>query len=272
MGDATKSGTTFPVTNTFTWQREPLTALTRPAITLAYRINSDNDLIIEKPNCVVSNFTVQQSDKFLGASITLLDDTTLTGSNATNGGTEFGNLTYNATNAQCILMNQMTLYLIAQGSDPTGGSALTDVSDFSLSISRPYDPMDDVLKGFAGARDARRRAQPIWTGEFPEVVLSFAHKTMPDAHIDDLHSANEYTAEWLLSQSISSNTHTVTAEHCALVPVDPNMDIERSLRLGQTMNFRCITKAAAATGQATGNPAHFIHVGNTNWTFETLAA
>lgn len=273
MGDATKSGTTFPVTNTFNWQQDALSALTYPNITVVYRINSDNNLIIEHPNVMVTQWTFQNYDGLLGYSVTLMNDTTLTGSDATNGSTEFTALTYNTTDSTCIDFNNGNLYIIAQGSDPTGGTLLSDCSNMQLSISRPYLPMDDVLRGFTTATDSKRRAQPLWDGNLPDISLSYDLKTMPDAYIDLIHTGTELSAELLYSQDIGGNTHTITIEMGRLRTVSPpDMPISRFNRIGQSFEWRLAKPSSAPTGHATANPIHIIMIGNTNWTFETLAA
>ena len=263
FGDDTKTGAS-PYVHTFNWQDDPALV----GLTVAGYLSGST--IHEYPSLKVESISFEPADGFWNMNVSTLGDTILTGGNATNTATEFGNITY-PTRAQRMRYKANALYVNAQsGGDPVSGSALTDVYDMAITIAREFDGNDDVLKN-ASTGTERRRAEPLVTG-FPNITFGFSQKTADlSTHIDDLHSGNEFKADIVMAETVGGNSYSNAIEMSLLVPVDPELNISRGQRIPMTYNFECAAPAAVPTGHSTSNPIHWILTNNHNVTYETNA-
>jgi len=255
-----------PYTHTMTWVRDNA----RTGITCAWRVDAGSgNYIFEIPNLKPTSMTLQNDGGHLGFSVTTLGDVVLTTADSTNGNTEFDAITYNGQNTP-ILYNNMRLRLNSQAGGALGSSdEITDATDVTLTITRPYDPMEDVVRSFTSALDARRRAEPIWTGEFVEILLQFNLKTANlTTHIDDINDNNEYKADINFSESVGGQAFTFDMELTRLKPFEPSMSISRSARVGFTHSMRAILAPSTPTGMTNANEIHVVLVNNVNLDYD----
>lgn len=267
MGDDTKTGAGPTYTHTMNFQQ--ISNLTQKGLTVAWRLDSSNNNSIgEVPSLKPQNITLEPSDGFWNMSVSTIGSTIYQAGdgNITADSTAIGNVTYR-TQAQRMKFKANQLRMNAQAGAGLGsGDVLSDVSNISIVLDRPYDDMKDVL---LGSTLPRQNAEPI-QNDHSTITLNFDQKTYDvDTHRSDLDSGNEYKADLIQTQSISGNSHSFTSEFGRLIPMDPQVALERGLRIPMTHNYEAIKPSSTPTGMNSSNEFHVILVNTSNISYES---
>jgi len=265
IGDDTEVGTTFPNTHTMTYQQ--IVTLGK-YMTLAWRLDSsDNNSIGEATTFIPTQIEMGPDGGFWNMTITTMGHTIAQAGdgNIVNGTTELDALTY-TTKFERMRFKANTLRKNTQSGGALGSSdVVTDVDNLIITLNRPQDPMDDVLAGTG----YRQRAAPI-QNDHSVMTLQYNQKTYDvGTHRRDLEAANEYKADLINTQTISSNAHVLTQEFGMLVPIEPQVAVERGLRIPMSHSYRMAKPPSTPTGLGTANEYHLILVNNSNITYET---
>lgn len=254
MGDDTQTGAVFPFIHAFNYQQ--IVALGK-YMTLAWRLDSGSaNSIGEATTFIPQAIEISPDGGFWNMTISTLGHTIAQAGdgNIVNDGTSIGNVTY-ITTAERMRFKANTLRVNVQGSGALGsGDVKTDISNVVIILDRPYDSNDDVLAGTA----YRQRAAPIQS-DHSQVTLAYDQKTYDYAtHRNDLAGGIEYKADLINNQTISSNAHSLTIEWPRLVPIDPQVALERGVRIPMSHSFRGAKPSSAPTGMTVSNVIHII--------------
>lgn len=271
IGDDTKTGPTGNIyTHTLNWQEEnPLAG----GICQGIEINNTANGIFEIPSYKVTSLSLEADGGVWNMNYNTMGDTVLHGGDATFDGTAADNVT-SYTEGQRMRYKANQLRRNAQAGGALGsGDVIADASNMVISFERNYDPMDDVLKG--SSTTDRRRAEPVENyenGAGPVIILAYDIKTaVLDTSLDDLNDSTEYKADVVMAETIGSDAHTFTQEFGRLVAMDPQVAIDRHLRIPRSNTYRAIVPSATPTGLSTANPYHAILGNLQNLTYETYA-
>ncbi len=266
VGDDTKTGAGPTYTHTLNWTENPVLV----GITQGIEINNTANGILEIPSYKVTDVAFEPEGGFWNMNVTTLGDNVFHAGDATFDGTAADTVTY-STKAERMRYKANQLRINTQGGGALGaGDVIADASNMSINFNRVYDPMDDVVKGAATGTELRR-AEPIETGEFPTVTLSYDQKTVDLAtHLNDLDAGNEYKADIAMAETVAQ-AMTFDQEFNRLAPIDPAVALERGLRIPMSHSFESIHAAAAGTGMTTSTPYHAVLVNTSNISYETNA-
>lgn len=254
MGDDTQTGGVFPFIHTLNYQQ--VVALGK-YMTLAWRLDSSSaNSIGEATTFIPQQIELSPDAGFWNMTISTLGHTIAQAGdgNIVNDGTSIGNVTY-ITTAERMRFKANTLRKNLQGgAGLVAGDAIKDVSNVVITLDRPYDSMDDVLAGTA----YRQRAEPIQS-DHSIITLAYDQKTYDyTTHRSDLDKATEYKADLINTQTISSNAHSLTIEWPRLVSVDPQVALERGVRIPMSHSYRGAKPASAPTGMTVANEIHIV--------------
>jgi len=251
LGDDTVTGAGTVKTHTMNWQAES----TLVGITMGVEVN--NASIFEIPSLKVQSISLDPSDGFWNMTVTTLGSRVLTGANATADSTAFDNVTYSTTGQRMRFRGNRFRMNSQSGGALGSGDVENDLFNMSITLSRNYDPMDDVLMGVTTGNE-RGRAEPIQDGHV-EMLISFDNKTADFAtHIDDLNSANEYKADLNMTETIGADVHDANWEFGRMIPIDPQAALEKGQRIPMSHNYRLIDPSGTPTGMSTSNEIHFV--------------
>jgi len=254
MGDDTDTGAGPIFVHTLNYQRRS----TLTALTMAIRIDNNNSKIVEWPSLKPQQIVMApNSDGFWEMTVVTMGDTIEANADATNGSTEFGNITYD-TKAQemCFRAN---LFRINTGAG--GLASPTDdlkVQDLTITLDRPL-VADTTTAGVDIVAGGKHTQIPEPVQDGPTVITVgwnepdfIAHASLVDDFKDDV----EYKGDVKMTQTIGSDAHIFLGEFALMDYLPPDAGLDRQQRIPVQREFRCLLAQSTPTGLATANPFH----------------
>lgn len=268
MGDDTLAFSSPIATHDMNYQRRS----TLSNITLAARIDNDNNKIIEWPSLKVQQIVIAPNgDGFWEMKAVCIGDTIEVNADATNDSTAFGNVTY-TTKAQemCFRAN---LFRINTGAGALASTADDlRVQDLTITLSRPL-VSDSQTEGTTAAGGVQVQSpEPVQDGE-TEITIGWNE---PDfitiaSLVDDFKDDVEYKGDLTMTETIGSDAHQMLIEFGLMETMPADAGIDRQARVPLQREFRCVTPQSTPTGMQTANPIHVELINIHNVTYETGA-
>jgi len=264
IGDDTKSGVTV-IAHTMTYQAE---ATFGAGITFGIEINNTANGIMEVSSFRVQSITFEPDGGFWNFNVTTLGTSVDKAADATFDGTAADNVTYSSS-AQRMRYKANLLRINGDAGALDSSDEISDARNMSISFSRDYDPMDDVLKGAATGAELVR-AEPIDNGNGIIGTLQYDQATADIVLFTNLFG-EDFKADVVMNETIGSDAHVFDLEMNDLVMIEPNVALERGQRIPMTHNYEMAQPAATPTGMTNANPFHFVLDNVTDVTYETNA-
>lgn len=236
---------------------------TMVSLTLAVRINADNNKILEWPSLKPQKITMApNSEGFWEMNVECLGNTIEALSDAASGSTEFGNITY-LTRTQEMIIRGNT-FRINNDAGALDSADEIKVADLTITLDRPYET-DEVTEGTTALGGAQVQIpEPVQNGSTIVTIgwnepdfISFA------SLVDDFKDDIQYKADLITTETFSSNLHTVTQEFALMEYMPPDAGLDRQSRVPVQREFNCVTAQSTPTGMTNANPIH-VEVINTD--------
>lgn len=239
------------------------------SITMAIRLDNDNNKILEWPSLKPQQIVMApNAEGFWEMQVACMGNTIEANADATNGSTEFGNVTY-ITKARelCFRSNNFRLNTGAAG---LAGGDIRNVQDLTITLERPY-VADSPTEGAVAKGGAQVQIpEPVQDGS-TIITVGFnepdfiAHADLVDSFKDD----TEYKADLVLAETVNSLAYVSTMEFGLMEYMPPEANLDRQARIPLQREFRCITPQSTPTGMTTANPIHIEVKNEDNVTYET---
>lgn len=221
--------------------------------TSAVQLDMTTDQYYEFPSVTPISFEITTGgDGFMMFNINGITDNVLIDGDATNGSTEFGNLTFRITQAtggkRIPFDNGRVNINAAGGADFNASGEGTDrifPNAISIKFSRPYERDFQANRTTANSREWQT-AQPRHSGIQSDILVTFEFNEL---------EKSDY-AEWFQDQTIQKGEilfyqdadNQVKFQFPRLIPLQPTQDIGAPGRIPHTIVFQAVQADAAPTG------------------------
>lgn len=268
MGDDTLAFSSPIATHDLNYQRRS----TLSNITLAARIDNNNSKIIEWPSLKPQQIVMAPNgDGFWEMQVVNIGDTIEVNADATNGSTEFGNVTYTSKAQE--LCFRSNLFRINTGA---GGLASTAddlrVQDLTITLDRSLVSDAQTEGAVAKGGVQVQSPEPVQDGES---VITVGWNE-PDfiaigSLVDDFKDDIQYKGDLTIAETIGSDAHTLIMEFGLMESMPADAGIDRQARVPVQREFRCVEAQSTPTGLQTANPFHVEITNIHNVSYETGA-
>lgn len=266
MGDDTLVFAASVATHDMNYQRRSSLV----AITMAIRLDNNNSKILEWPSLKPQQIIMApNAEGFWEMQVACMGNTIEANADATNGSTEFGNVTYiSKARELCIRSNLFRLNTGAGGLASTADDRL--VQDLTITLERPY-VADSPTEGAVAKGGAQVQIpEPVQDGS-TIVTVGFnepdfiSHADLVDSFKDD----TEYKADLKLAETVNALGYQSLMEFALMEYMPPEANLDRQARIPLQREFRCILAQSTPTGMQTANPIHVELKNEDNVTYET---
>lgn len=265
IGDDTKTFASPIATHTFNYQAESTFG---QGITLGIEINNTANGIMEVSSLMVQSITLEPDGGFWNFNVTTLGTSVDKASDATFDGTAADNVTFSSS-AQRMRYKANLLRINGDAGALDSGDEIADAMNMSITLSRDYDPNDDVLQGASTGKELVR-ALPKDLGNGILGTFQYDQKTA-DIVLFTNQFGEDFKADVVMNETIGSDAHVFDLEMADLVMIEPNVALDRGQRIPMSHNYEMAEPAATPTGLTNANPFHLVMKNVTEVTYETNA-
>ena len=253
IGDDTKSaGAGNLILHTMTYQQESALA----GITLGVEINNTANGIMEVTSLKVQSFTFEPDGGFWNFNVATLGTTVLKAGDATFDGTAADNITYQSGSAERMRYRANQLRINEDAGALDSADVIADARNMSITLSREYDPSDDLIVGVSTGAELVR-AEPIDTRGGIDGVFQFDQVTADIVNFTNL-IGTDFKADVQMAETIGSDAETFLMQMNDLVMIEPSLALDRGQRIPMNHNYEMGQAAATPTGMTNGLPFHIV--------------